>query len=332
MTAFLHSIHPIALVALLALMLGGSLGVALALSEWRSRLGISTLVSSTLGTTASLTAPKIAVLRDIFATLSLVTPILVVFTALFLSFWAMLLVGGATVFVSNALRGSRAKDPNAIAAAGKKAVTLFGNGILHYATNNPERAAEARLAEFKIRNTVLWLLQKTLVGEVARSRHSPSHFVDTVAALGHTMLQYCFGDDADLKHFRMAFFKLEADRLEYCVTVNNGDTTSHSGRGFVAADSFMGEALNCRQPLIYPKHRKWRGRYVKRKQARYKSFIAIPIPCDHAAGDLVGVLTVDSTEKHNVFTASRVESLVAFSQLIFALYVLNMQGELHASS
>jgi hypothetical protein len=209
-------------------------------------------------------------------------------------------------------------------------VTLFGHGVLHYATTAPDLLGQARINELERRNDALWLLQKTLVKEVVGESRGRAHFVDIVTTLGHLVIQHTFGDGTDLQHYRMAFFEKRGDRLEYLVTVNNGDWTAHSMVGFNVTDSFMGEALSQRKPLIYPRDKKWRSKFVKRQSARYNSFIAIPVPCDNSQEAQIGILTVDTVEKDGVFSASRVESLVAFSQLIAALYALNPTGDTHA--
>jgi hypothetical protein len=300
------------------------LGFALALSEWRSKLGLTSLGTSLV---TSLTADRLKVVKEFIASTALLTPILLTLNIFLATFIVSLSVSSVGVFTANLLRYHRTRDPEGLARAFRKGVAIFGYGILHYASNSPDRAAETQIKDLSTQKDVLWLLQKTLVGEVATTAHNLEHFVDVVKAVGHMMLRYTFGDGTDLQHCRMAFFERRGDRLEYLVMVNNGDWTAHSGEGFEVGPSFMGEALRRRTPLIFPKDKKLlRGPYVKRKRVRYKSFIAIPTPCDHTANECIGIVTVDSTQKHEIFTATRVEGLVAFAQLVYALYLINVTG------
>lgn len=323
----LRAIHPNPLVALCVVLFGTILGFALSLSEWRSKLGFTTIGTSLVSILTSLTADRLTTVKDFIASTALLTPILLTLNIFLATFLLSLLVSSVGVFGANLVRGRRAGDREAWAKAVRKGVAIFGNGILHYATHSPDRVAEARIKELSTLNDILWLIHKFLVAEVAAAAHGREHFIDEVKALGHMLLQHTFGDGTDLQHYRMAFFERRGDRLEYLVTVNNGDWTSHSGQGFDIATSFMGEAIRRRMPLVYPKDKKWqRVPYAKRKRARYKSFIAIPTPCDHSVDECIGVLTVDSTNNHEVFTEPRVEGLVAFVQLVYALYLLNIPG------
>jgi hypothetical protein len=140
---------------------------------------------------------------------------------------------------------------------------------------------------------------------------------------GRYLLHSLFGDGPELSQYRLAFFEKVADKLEYRLTVNNHDWTSHSEQGFALNGSFMGEAIRARKPLVYPRDKKRKMKYEVRSDCRYKSFIAVPIPRGAAAPACVGVLTIDYVGEDSVFTEEKIEIILAFAQMLYAFYFKN---------
>ena len=322
------AIHPNALIALATVLFGLILGIALALSDWRSKFAIGGIIGTFAGPLASLTADKVSAVKQFIDSSTLVTPLLYCLN-IALGMFVLTLVGGTSVvFLVNYLGTKRRNDPEAFIKAARRATAILGSGLYHYVTAPPELAAANKIRELEKHIDSICLLHNTLANETSTPTHSVQHFKDSVNAVGRLLLQHSFGESPDLQHFRMAFFHRQRDRLEYMVAIDNGDWTAHTMEGFDLDSSFLGIAIRENRPLIYPKDKKFRMPYAKRKQARYKSFLAVPVPCGHKDKRNIGAITIDYTGKHTIFTELRINEAFAFAQFVFALYLLNVE-ELH---
>lgn len=327
--AVFAAVHPHPLVASATILVGLLIGLALALSDWKSKFTIGSIVAAGGSGVASFTGEKFAVVRQFIEGTFLLTPLLLALNLALVMFLGSLLCGTAVIFTVGYVSAHRRNDPEAFVRASRRAFAVFGGGLYGYITAPPELAAANRIRELEEHKDFLALLNKTLVREVAGSLRSVQHFNDSIEAIGRTLLRHVFGDGPDLQRYRMAFFTLKNDRLEYMLAINNHDWTSHSMVGFEVSECFMGQALKADRPMVYPRDRKRRAPYVERKGSRYKSFVALPIPCGLGATRHVGVVTIDYTGSHEVFTDLRTEALFAFGQLLCTFYQLNVQGGTH---
>lgn len=326
----LQLIHPNWLVATTAIVCGVVLGIALALSDWKSKFTIGSIVATTSSAIASITAEKVKALKEFLASTTLLTPLLCGLDIAIVTFLCTLVAGASLVFLVKYLPAKRAGDPEAFLRAVRFGVVVFGSGLHRYITAPPDLAARNKIRALETHRDVICLITKTLSREVAEPLHSHQHFDDSVAAIGRLLLQVAFGDGADLQHFRMAFFERRDDQMEYRIAINNGDWTAHSMKGFAVKGSFVGEAIRLDRPMIYPRDKKWGVAFSKRSKVRYKSFVALPVPCGRGADANVGAITVDYTGADDVFTELRIEELFALTQLIHSFYLLNLRGGLDA--
>lgn len=317
-------IHPHPLVGSIALLGGVFLGLGLACSNWKSKLAMGSMITAAVSFIGSLTTDKWAIVEKVVNETFLLTPVLLLLNIAFVTFVILIGIGTFTVFVSNYISAKRKGDPEALVLSTKRALTVLSSGLREYVTESPDIVARNKIKELESSNDVLEVLYKILVAESSSTSHSKQHFEDVIAAAGRTLLQTVFGEGAELSHYRLAFFLVQGDRLEYCVTVNNNDWTAHSRNGFDIAKCFMGEALKRDQPLIFPKDKARKVSFDKRRDSRYQSFIAVPVPCGMGNNAHVGIVTVDYTGTDEVFTEKRRDLLFAFSQLVFCFYKLNM--------
>lgn len=325
----LTAIYPNPLVAWLTFLIGIVLGIGIALSEWRTKAGFGALFTGGASILASLTSDKLSAVKAFVASTTLLTPLLYCLNITIIVFLTVLIGGSMIVFGVNYVPARRRNEPEAAVKAWRAAFDAFCGGLHRHVMASPDLTARNRIRELETNATILSLINQLMAREVANPNRSERHFLDEVEATGRYLLRHLFGDDATLQHYRMALFARKGERLEYWVVVNNGDWTAHSQIGFNLASSFAGEAITRDRPLIYPRDKKFRTKFTKRKYARYKSFIAIPVPCRVQAQPAIGVLTVDYTGTDKVFTEARIEALFAFSQLIHALYLLNCRGGNH---
>jgi hypothetical protein len=322
----LQLIHPNWLVATTAIVCGVVLGIALALSDWKSKFTVGSIVTTISSAIASITAEKVKALKDFLASTTLLPPMLCGFDIAIVTFLFTLITGALLVFVVKYLPAKRAGDPEAFVRAVRSGVAVFGSGLHRYITAPPDLAARNKIRALEKHRDIICLISKTLAREVAEPLHSQQHFDDSVSAIGRLLLQTAFGDGPDLQHFRMAFFERQGDRIEYRIAINNGDWTAHSMKGFTVKGSFIGEAVRLDRPLVYPRDKKWGVAFSKRSKVRYKSFVALPVPCGRGAEENVGAITVDYTGTDDVFAELRIEELFALTQLIHSFYLLNVRG------
>lgn len=323
------TIHPNPLVALATVLCGLILGMALALSNWKSKLTIGGIATAASGAVTSISAEKFAALKQFIEGTTLLTPLLYGLDIAMSVFLVALGASTCFVFSVNFIRNKRRDDPEAFVKAARRAVSVFGSGLYAYAIAPPDLVSANKISELEKHTYVLRLLQKTLVHEIALQSHSLQHFMDSFDAVGRLLLQFSFGDGPDLQHFRMAFFERRGDRLEYLKAINNRDWTAHSMVGFDVTRSFMGYAISLDRPIVYPKDKKWNVPFSKRKSVRYKSFIILPVPCGQSGISNLGAITVDYTGNASVFTDRRIDELFALSQLVQAMYLLNVKGDKH---
>ncbi|MGD0337964.1 MAG: hypothetical protein ABSB78_04185 [Bacteroidota bacterium] len=324
--SILSAIHPNHLIAVATILCGLIFGFTLALSDWKSKFTIGGIITTVSGSLTSFTGDKVAAVKQFLDGAKLFTPILYGLNIALIVFISSLFLSTIIVFTANFLRNKRINDPEAFGKAARRAFTILGNGLYRYVTAQPDLVAANRIRDLEKHINVLSLMHKTLVSEIRCHQHSVQHFKDSVDAAGRLLLQYSFGDSPELQQFRMAFFEQKGDRLEYMIAINNRDWTSHSMRGFDVNNSFVGQAILTGRPLIYPKDKKFNAPYLKRKSSRYKSFIAVPVPCSQSDVPNIGAITVDYTGKESVFTELRIDELFIMSQLIYVLYILNIQG------
>lgn len=304
------------------------LGIGIACVRWTSALSMTTLVTNLGGAIFNITKDRLDVLSGLFGNGVFVESILLFSTWVSGTFLFVLFLGTLSVFGLNVYQGTQANDTDTFGKAGKRAFTFFTTGIYDYVTSNPDAVTAAKIAQMESAQTLLETFLAGVSNEIQLKNHSRQHLQDALYAMGKTILMTAFHESAKLEHYRMAVFLLSSDRkkLEYEVRINSGNWTSHSQNGLDVEGSFAGEALQRDSPLIYPKDKKiWRTPFQKRPNERYKSFVAIPIPCGQGQTSQIGLLTVDSTEKDEVFTASRVEILFNFTRVIHALHSLNVE-------
>jgi hypothetical protein len=271
------------------------------------------------------TSDKVTAVKQFLDSSALLTPGLYCLD-IALGVFLLTLFGGTTVvFLTNFIPAKRDNDPEAFVKAIRRAISIFGSGLYRYVTVPPELAATNKIRDLEKHINSISLLQNTLANEVAAPQHSVQHFRDALEAAGRLLLQYSFGESPDLQQFRMAFFRRQGDRLEYMIAINNRDWTSHTMVGFDLNRSFLGLAVKRNRPLIYPKDKKLKTPFSKRKQARYKSFLALPVPCGQPDKKNIGAITIDYVGKHIVFTELRINEVFAFAQFVHALYLLNVQ-------
>jgi len=328
----LQSIHPNPLVALATVLFGLTLGIALALSDWKSKFAIGGIVTTVTGSITTLTSEKVAVVKEFLESSALLTPILYCLNIALGMFVLTLVSGIGVVFVVNFILSKRRSDPEAFVKSVRRAVAILGSGLYQYVTAQPDLLATNKIKELEKHADTLSLIQNTLANEICtNSSPTTQHFKDSVDALGRLLLQHSFGESPDLQNYRMAFFQRQGNRLEYMVAINNRDWTAHSMKGFDLERSFVGLAIKLNRPLIYPKDKKLRTPFVKRKGSRYKSFLAIPVPCGQTDMINVGAITIDYVGEQSVFTDLRVNEVFAFSQFVHALYLLNVKESKHVS-
>lgn len=306
------------------------LGIGIASVRWTSALSVTTIVTSGVGAIFNITKDRVDVLSGLFGNGVFVESVLLFSTWVSGTFLCVLLIGTVSVFGLNVYQGTQANDPDALGKAGKRAFTFFTTGIYDYVTSNPDAVTAAKIKQMESTQTLLETFLAGVTNEILLKNHGRQHFQDALNTMGRTILMTAFHESAKLEHHRMAVFMLSRDRekLEYEVRINNGNWTAHSQEGLSVAASFGGEALRMDSPLIYPRDKKvWRSHFQKRSNERYKSFIAIPIPCGQGHASHIGLLTVDSTEKAEVFSTSRVEILFNFTRVIHALHSLNAECE-----
>jgi hypothetical protein len=319
-------VHTNPLVAMLFILGGAVLGLALALSDWKSKFTIGGIIASLGGPLVSTLAKNVETVKEFLIGNSLLTPILYALDIAFGVFISALVLGTMVVFAANLVSSKRAGDPEAFVRAVRRAVAVFGGGLYRYLTIPPDREAQNRIDELERHRTIVSLLHTTLTSEVACRAHGRQHFADSINAAGRVLLQHSFGESPTLQRFRMAFYERRGDRLECLVPINSGTWTAHSMEGFDTGRSFMGAAVAADRPMVYPRDKKSKVPFVKRKTANYKSFVAIPVPCGSRDSQNFGVLTVDYVEQDGVFTPLRMDELVLFSQLVRSLYLLNVKG------
>jgi hypothetical protein len=323
----LSAIHSNPLVAIAAILLGVIFDLSLALSDWKSKFTIGGIITTLGGAIASFTAGKIDTLEKFFEENTLVIPILYTLDIALIVFLLALFFSTIIIFCVNYIRGKLKNDPETFVKAGRRAFSIFGNGLYHYVVSEPDLVSANKIRDLEKHIDVLTLIQRTMVQEVNNLHKSEQHFKDSVDAVGRLLLQYSFNDSADLQKFRMAFFEIQNDWLEYKVAINNRDWTSHSNNGFESSKSFVGHAIMLDKPLIYPKNKIRKIAFEKRKDSRYKSFIAIPVPCGQGSDNSIGAITVDYTGGDSVFTELHIEELFSLSQLVYMLYVQNIKGK-----
>jgi hypothetical protein len=322
----LNAIHPNTLIAVGTILFGLILGFALALSDWKSKFTIWGIITTVTGSLASVTSEKIAVVKQFIEGSSLLTPILYCLNIALGIFLLSLLSSTIIVFIANFLKYKRTNDSEALVKSTRRAFMIFGSGLYRYVTAQPDLVAINKINDLEKHINVLALMQKTMVSEVRCDQHSEQHFMDSIDTAGRFILEHSFGESPKLQNYRMAFFERKSDRLEYLIAINNQDWTSHSMKGFDINKSFMGQAILSNRPLIYPKDKKFRAPFSKRKGV-YKSFIVMPVPCSQSNIINIGAITVDYTGKDSVFTELRIRELFALAQLVYVLYILNVKGD-----
>jgi hypothetical protein len=326
----LHSIvlwiHPNWLVASLSILFGVSFGLALAFSNWRSKLTISGVIASATGLIPSLTPDKFEVVKGVVAETALLTPVLVALNLTFFIFLGTVIGSASIVFLTNYVTCKKAADPESFLKASRRAFTLFEGGVITYLMSNPDQLAMNRIRDLGVKTDILNVMFKTMAGEVIKNAPGAQHFRDVTEATGRVILQTTFGLGPDLGGYRMAVFLLDTnkEKLEYAVSINNRDWTQHSGIGFNVSECFAGQALKQDKVLVYPRDKARKMPYVLRESTKYRSILAIPIPCTQGRDKHIGVITVDYTGKHDVFTPDRVEILFNFSQWVYAFHRLNV--------
>lgn len=306
------------------------LGIGIASVRWTSALSMTTLVTNLGGAIFNVTKDRLEVLSGLFGNGIFVESILLFSTWVAGTFLCVLFAGTLSVFTLNVYQGTSAKDTDALGKAGKRAFTFFTTGIYDYVTSNPDAVTAAKINQLESAQTLLETFLVGVANEILLRNHGRQHFQDALNTMGRTILMTAFHESAKLEHYRMAIFLFSPDRkkLEYEVRINSGNWTAHSQEGLDVTGSFGGEALRMDSPLIYPRDKKiLKTPFQKRPNARYKSFIAIPIPCGQGPANHIGLLTVDSTEKAEAFTTSRVEILFNFTRVIHALHSLNAEGQ-----
>lgn len=305
-----------------AVLLGLIVGTGLAFTKWTSSLALGTLAGSLLSTVVSFTQDKINVVEGLLQKSTIMRPITLGINVFLITFIGTLVTGAAIVFVRNYYPLRRVRNPEALTKAGQRAATLFWSGISAYLSSDPDVTAAVERRRLEKYNDVRDLFLKTLAKQILEGPHDLQHFKVIVDSLGRIVLQTIFEDGPDLQKYRMAFFLLNDDRtrLEYCVAIDNGDWTAHSLTGFTVAASFMGEALRRNAPMVYPRDKK-KVPFEVRKVARFKSFVAIPVPCSEEKN--IGVVTIDYTGGQEVFTDDRIEILFGFCRVVYSLYLLN---------
>jgi len=325
-TSLVNWIHPNPLVAPAVLLVGLVLGLALAFSDWRSKLTIGSIIGTAVGSLGSVTVERVAVLQQVLDSSGMIKPLLLGLSVAFASLLIALVGGAAIVFAWNYVEGKRAGDPEAFLRAGRRGFTIFSTGLHSYTTASPDLVAANEITDLRTHQDVRTVLFKTLLAEAANPQRSEQHFRDVMESTARLVLMTAFGEKPDLQHFRLAFFRRTGARLEYQLTVNNRDWTAHSMRGFDEGSSFVGSALKEDRPLVYPRDKKRRS-YEKRKASRYKSFVAMPVPCGEGTGKHVGAITVDYTGAPEAFTERRIETLFSLAQLFYAFYLMNVEGK-----
>lgn len=319
----LHLIHSSPWVSVLTLCLGLMLGVALALSDWKSKLTLTSIITALASLLGPVTKEKYEIAEGIFQKYQLIRPILVGLNIAAGTFVCLIAIGTIVVFVSNYIARRRQQDPEALTIAIRRCLTILSSGLHQYVINSPDVQARNKIASLERDKDITSELLKRLVNEVRDTNSSSQHFQDTMEAAGRYLLHSLFGDGPELSQYRLAFFEKVGDKLEYRLTVNNHDWTSHSEQGFSLHGSFMGEAIKARKPLVYPRDKKRKMKYEVRSDCRYKSFIAVPIPRGASAQACVGVMTIDYVGDDSVFTEEKTEIILAFAQMLYAFYFKN---------
>jgi hypothetical protein len=323
----LESINSDTLLTIAMILLGLTIGIALAFSDWKSKFTIIGIITPFLGFVTSITAERIQAVKLFIESSILISPALLCLNIALGTFLLTLIISSCVVFWINFIPRKRKNEPDAFYKAMRRAIVVLGRGLYHYVTVSPELAANTKIQELEKHIDIISLIHNTLFKEVSYNKHTHNrqHFIDSVNALARVILNRSFNDSLDLQKFRLAFFQQQGDRLEYMVTVNNGDWTAHSMQGFKLNDSFVGFALKENRPLKYPKDKRIGTPYVKRKHSRYKSFIVVPVPCSQKNISNIGAITVDYIDKDEVFTELRIDELFAFAQFIYALYLINIK-------
>ena len=319
----LQLIHNSPWVSVLTLCLGLMLGVALALSDWKSKLTLTSIITALASLLGPVTKEKYEIAEGIFQKYQLIRPILVGLNIAAVTFVCLIAISTVVVFVSNYISRSRQQDPETLTITIKRSLTILSSGLHQYVINSPDVRAKNKIASLERDKDITSELFKRLVNEVRDTESSAKHFQDAMESAGRYLLHSLFGDGPELSQYRLAFFEKVADKLEYRLTVNNHDWTSHSEQGFALNGSFMGEAIRARKPLVYPRDKKRKMKYEVRSDCRYKSFIAVPIPRGAAAQACVGVLTIDYVGEDSVFTEEKIEIILAFAQMLYAFYFKN---------
>lgn len=323
-----ESIHADDAIRLLAVLVGVVIGMSLAFSDWRSNFTIGGIFATLAGAISTPIINNVETVQRIVEQSGIVRPAIMTLNIALMTFLTLIFSGALVVFFASYIPARRSGDPEASYTAWRLALSALMGGLNKYALVPPHVEAANTIRDLEKHNNIIQTIQRVLAQECTSSARSFQHFKDTVEATGRVLLQFCFGDSASLQHYRMAIFESRAGKLEYLVAINNRDWTAHSMRPFDATNCVMGEAIAQNRPLVYPRNRKWRTKYAKRPGTRYRSFVAIPIPCGPGApGSNIGALTVDFTGADAVFTDRRIAELYAFAQLVHSLYVLNGGGK-----
>jgi hypothetical protein len=231
-------------------------------------------------------------------------------------------VGSIGVYASAYREYEREKRPDALAQAGSRVALFLAHGVKPYLAYHSPGSTDARTLvrakRVKFHELLLAHLRRTVISR----RLSYQDFQDASEQLGGTMLTLLFEPDGMLKEYRLAVFKLATDgkQLAPIVTVNRGDWRAHSPLPLERFGSFLGAALDEGEPLVYPRDKSGR-KFQKRGKTRWKSFLAMPLPCDTSLTRWGGI-TVDHAAGADVFTPDRIEAVRDYARFVEILYAL----------
>jgi len=168
------------------------------------------------------------------------------------------------------------------------------------------------------------LSARLLEKAVREGRLTEQRFRELVEQAGSMLLTLVFENEPILQHFRLALFRKNDGQLVHFVVVNKGDWSAHRvGDPLVFDKSILGKAMVDCTPIVYPRDKK--KPFQKRNVKRFKSFVAVPVPC-RTGTNAWGGLCIDHTGDDVVFTKDRVSAVADFGQFVDTLYSMIQKG------
>ncbi len=325
--------HENVLIVVFCVAVGMIAGIAMAISDWRSKLGFTTILSAGYTAITQWSKDDFKNIKNVISETGAISPLFVALNSALLTLFLVLFAAFVAVFTINLWNGKRNGDPHFFVTALKRGFSVVAAGLWSYHGDSPDIKSRREIDKLERRvlimdNTIsiIEVFIRNLANETISNKKSRQHFVDVMEAQCSFLLTHMCGEGPGFEKFRLAIFEKSGNLLEYLVTTHKNVWTGHSKVGFAIDKCFMGKALEYDRPLIYPKEKKRKFPFEKRENARYNSFIVVPIPCGYGRDAHVGVLTLDYVGDDKIFDETKRNILIAFSQVIYAFYILNNLG------